>query len=100
MNRQELIEIVAAQTEQSQRAVDRMLAALINTIQDTVAGGEKVSIQGFGTFEPKHQQARTGRNIATGDPVEIPATIKPRFKPGVNFRKIVAPGSFPEQISE
>lgn len=90
MNRQELIEIVAAQTDQSQRAVDQLLTVLVNTIQDTVANGEKVALMGFGTFEPKQQQARLGRNVVTGESIQIPATIKPRFKPGVNFRRIVA----------
>jgi len=92
MNRQELVEIVATETGQSQRAVDQMLAVLVNTIQGAVANGEKVALMGFGTFEPKAQQARLGRNVVTGDPIEIPATVKPRFKPGVNFRKAVADG--------
>jgi len=90
MNRQELIEIVATQTSQSQRTVDQMLTALVNTIQDTVASGEKVALMGFGTFEPKQQQARIGRNVITGDPINIPATVKPKFKAGVNFCRLVA----------
>ena len=90
MNRQELIEIVAAKTNQPQRAVELVLTALITTIQDTVADGEKVALMGFGSFEPKHQEPRVGRNVITGASIEIPAKTKPRFKPGVNFRKVVA----------
>lgn len=101
MNRQELIEIVAAESGQSQRVVDKMLTALVNTIQGTVADGDRVALMGFGTFEAKLQPRRVARNVVTGDPMEIPATVKPRFKPGVHFRKAVADGhphSTPEAV--
>lgn len=89
MNRQELIEIVAQTTGQSQRATNEMLTALINTVQNAVANGEKVTIMGFGSFEAKQTAERTGRDIRTGEPVTIPASIKPKFNPGVDFRNTV-----------
>lgn len=89
MNRQELIEIVAQATGQSQRVTNQMLAALIDTVQSAVANGEKVSIMGFGSFEAKQTAERTGRDIRTGEPVTIPASMKPKFTPGANFRDAV-----------
>lgn len=89
MNRQELIEIVAQTTGQSQRATNEMLTALIDTVQNAVANGEKVTIMGFGSFEAKQTAERTGRDIRTGEPVIIPASWKPKFNPGVNFRDAI-----------
>ncbi len=90
MNRQELIEAIATRTGQSQRQVDNTLTILVHTIQSTVAAGEKVALMGFGTFEPKIQEARQARNLKTGEAIQVPAIAKPRFKAGATFKKIVA----------
>ena len=54
-----------------------MVESVLNTIVATVAAGEKVSLPGFGTFESKHREARTGRNPRTKEAVEIPASTVP-----------------------
>ena len=92
MNRQELIETISARTGQSMRQVDPTLTVLVRTIQEVVASGDKVALMGFGTFEPKIQEARQARNVSTGEAIHVPATTKPRFKPGVTFKKVVAEG--------
>lgn len=53
------------------------------------AGG-KVTIPGFGTFGTKSRAARTGRNPATGEPIQIPAKNYAFFKPGKTLRERVA----------
>ena len=53
---------------------------------DAVAAGEKVSIIGFGTFEKKHRDARTGRNPATGKAMQFAASDTPVFKAGKAFK--------------
>lgn len=52
MTRQELVKAVAERAGHSQTAVNEMLNAMIGTIQDTVAAGDKVVLVGFGAFEP------------------------------------------------
>ena len=54
--------------------------AILNLIRGAAAAGDKVIIQGFGTFEMKTRAARTGRNPRTGLPVEIAATTTLSFK--------------------
>ena len=54
--------------------------AVLNLIRGAAATGEKVIIQGFGTFAMKNRAARTGRNPQTGLPVEIPASTTLTFK--------------------
>ena len=66
------------------------LDAVIDAITKTVAGGDKVTIAGFGTFEPRERSARTGRNPQTGEEIQIAATTVPGFKAGAAFKQAVA----------
>lgn len=52
--------------------------------------GRKVTIPGFGTFGTKSRKARTGRNPANGEPIEIAAKKYTTFKPGKTLRDRVA----------
>lgn len=54
--------------------------ALLNLIRGAATAGDKVILQGFGSFEMKTRAARTGRNPQTGLPVEIPASTTLHFK--------------------
>ena len=60
-------------------------AELIN-----VVAGEKVSLVGFGNFDVKTREARTGRNPKTKEEIQIPATRIPQFKAGKALKDAVA----------
>lgn len=55
-----------------------------------MATGDRVQLVGFGTFETKDREARTGRNPSTGEPMEIPAARLPVFKAGKALKDTVA----------
>ena len=57
---------------------------------EAVAGGDKVSLVGFGSFEPRDRKARDGRNPQTGKTIKIPATTVPAFSAGKGFKQLVA----------
>ena len=61
----------------------------IDTIINTVAEGEKIQIAGFGTFEQRQRNARTGCDPRTGKSIEIPASKVPAFKAGKGFKDVV-----------
>ena len=86
MNRTELIKAVANTTGMTIKDATAAVNATLSTIVSSVAEGEKVSILGFGTFEKKHRDARTGRNPRTMEAVEIAATDVPTFKAGKEFK--------------
>lgn len=86
MNKQELVKIVAEKSEVSQKVAASVLDSALETIMDVVAKNDKVQIVGFGTFESKHREARTGRNPRTKEEVQIPATTVPAFKAGKAFK--------------
>lgn len=80
MNKSELIAAVAKSTGIAQKVVKPVVDTLFTTIADTMASGQEVLISGFGTFSNVPVEAHTGRNPKTGDPVEVAAHGKPRFK--------------------
>ncbi len=80
MNKGQLIEAVASELGESKAAASRALEAVINSITKGVKHDQSVTIVGFGTFTKKTRSARTGRNPATGQPMEIKASTTVGFK--------------------
>lgn len=90
MNKGDLIARVAAETRQTKRDVTAVVTAVLDVIMEEVASGGKVTLVGFGVFEPRNRAERTGRNPQTGDPVKIPAAKVPAFSAGKGFKEVVA----------
>ena len=63
--------------------------ALLEGVASSVAKGERVTFQGFGTFEKTTRAARAGVNPQTGAAIQIPATFAPKFKAGAAFKQLV-----------
>ena len=82
MNKQELIQAVAAKSGLSKKDAEVALTAVIDSITDALKAGEKVSLVGFGTFAVKARAARTGKNPQTGETIEIAASKAPAFAAG------------------
>ena len=90
MNKAELINLVSEKAEISKKDADAIVSATVESIMESVAGGEKVSLVGFGSFEPRERKARNGRNPQTGKTIQIPATTVPAFSAGKGFKELVA----------
>ncbi len=96
MNKAELINSISEKTGHTQVDTLKTLDALLETIEATVAGGDKVQLVGFGTFEPQHRAARAGRNPQTGEPIEIAEATLPKFTPGKLFKDKVVEAHKPK----
>ncbi len=92
MNKNELIDAVAAEAGTTKAESGRVLDAFINQITTAVASGDKVTLVGFGTFQSAKRAAKTGRNPKTGAMLEIPATVTPKFSAGATFKARVKAG--------
>jgi DNA-binding protein HU-beta len=90
MNKSELIEIVAKESELSKAATGKLLDSLVATVTRTVAKGDSVTLVGFGTFKPAKRAARTGKNPQTGAVLKIAARTVPKFTAGAAFKAAVA----------
>ena len=89
MKKTELIAAIAEQSGLTKKDAEKALNATIDTIMKAVAEGDKIQLTGFGTFEQRQRNARTGVDPRTGNSIEIPASKVPAFKAGKGFKAIV-----------
>ena len=89
MNKAELIEAVAEQTDMSKADAGRAVDAIVNTITDAMKKQDDVSLIGFGTFTVRERAARSGRNPQTGETIQIAAAKVPAFKAGKALKDAV-----------
>ncbi len=90
MNKTELVAAVAAKTELTKKDAEKAVSAVIETLTETLAAGQKVQLVGFGTFETREREARIAKNPRTGETVEVPASRIPAFKAGQALKTKVA----------
>src|ERR1700709_1558196 len=86
LNRTELVQAVANETNQSQATVNGVLDALFSTLAKSVADGTKVTIPGWLPVAQTARAARTGRNPQTGEPIEIAASKSVKISAGSKLK--------------
>ena len=79
--KKDLVAAIAKRTGEKKATVEHVFNATLAEIEKALLIGDAVAINGFGTFETKRREARTGRNPRTGEPVEIAASTSVAFKP-------------------
>src|SRR5262245_20214140 len=95
MNRRDLVAALAERTGTDKRSADAALQAFIDTVTDTVASGEVVTISGFAKFARVDRPARMGRNPQTGEAIRIKASRRARVTPLKAFKDAVLTGKRP-----
>ena len=90
MTKTDLINTVAEKTDLSKKDSEKAISALLDSITEALAAGDRVQIVGFGTFEPRERKAREGRNPSNGEPIALPASIVPAFKAGKSLKDAVS----------
>ncbi|NLY88609.1 MAG: HU family DNA-binding protein [Firmicutes bacterium] len=89
MTKAELIEQVAEKTNLTKKDSGKAVDAVLATMTEALARGEKIQLVGFGSFEVRERGARTGRNPQTGAAITIAARKVPVFKPGKALKDAV-----------
>jgi DNA-binding protein HU-beta len=89
MNKADLVVEVANQTGLTKRTSREAVDGVISTIIDSLAGEEKVTLVGFGTFQVMERKARKGVNPQTGKPINISAKKMPKFVAGKSLKEKV-----------
>lgn len=90
MNKTQFIDAVAARLKADHKSTAALLDAILDEVYANVVKGEKVILTGFGAFERRDRAARIGRNPATGAKVRVKKTSVPAFRPGTEFKEIIA----------
>ena len=65
------------------------MAGLIEKITTHLKDGDRIRLTGLGTLEVRDREARTGRNPATGEVIQIAASRKVAFRPAKELKEAV-----------
>ncbi len=84
MNKADMVEGVSKLTG-SRVEAQRIVDFLFTTMRETLRKGEKVVVQGFGSFHIVIRKPKKGRNIKTGQEVLIPARQAIKFRKSKDF---------------
>ncbi len=90
MNKAELIDALTAKMNVDRRHATEAVENIVDTIVRAVHKGDSVTITGFGVFEQRRRAARVARNPRTGETVKVKPTSVPAFRPGAQFKAVVA----------
>ncbi len=89
MNKTELVTEMVNQTNLTKKDVEAVLNSFVDVVTKELKDGGRVQLIGFGTFEVAERAARTGRNPATKETIEIAASKAPKFKAGKALKDAV-----------
>ena len=93
MTRSELIEtITLGQRHLTAKDVELAVKTIIDRMSETLAGGQRIEIRGFGSFSLHYRPPRIGRNPRSGEAVGVSGKYAPHFKPGKQLRDRVNQG--------
>ena len=86
MMQAELQEVIVTKTKLTNQKALRVIIAMQRAIIFELSEGRQVKLEKFGIFKPVQTQSRSGRNPQTGEPLTIPARIRPVFSPSRLFQ--------------
>lgn len=90
MTKVELVNKIAEKADVTKKDAEKALNAVVDSITDALAAGEKITLVGFGTFEVKERKAKEGINPSSKQKIVIPARKVPTFKAGKALKDVVA----------
>lgn len=91
MNKADLVEAVRSAADITRGEAESAVDTVVSEVMSAVSSGERVTVAGFGSFNPSARAARTGRNPQTGEPVRIAASTGVRFAPATAFKQALNP---------
>jgi len=89
MTKAELVDEVARVVQLTKKQAETIVNIVFDSIVDSLRGGQKIELRGFGSFRLRSRKSRTGRNPKTGEKVEVPSKKIPYFKPGKELKELI-----------
>ena len=80
--KKELIERIAAETNQSRADVKKTVQAFLDQVIGELGRGNRLEFRDFGVFEIRERAARVAQNPKTLEPVDVPPRRTVKFKSG------------------
>jgi integration host factor subunit alpha len=104
MTKADIVEQIYEKVGFSKKESAELVEKVFTIIKETLAGGEKVKISGFGNFVVREKNARKGRNPQTGEEICLAARRVLTFKPSLVLKNILndghAGGADPDDVDE
>jgi DNA-binding protein HU-beta len=82
MTKAELVAKIASEGGITKSQAEKAVAGFVSAVSGALAGGDKITLVGFGTFSVGTRAQREGRNPRTGAKIKIPASKVVKFKAG------------------
>lgn len=89
MNKAQLIDAIAEKAELSKADAKKALDAFVESVTETLKGGDRLGLVGFGSFSVSERGERTGINPRTKESITIPAKKVVKFKAGAELSDAV-----------
>ena len=80
---------IAEDQELSKKQAESILTDMVSRITKHIKKGERIRIVGLGIMQVRKRAARTGRNPATGEPIQIKASKKVAFRPAKELKEAI-----------
>lgn len=87
MNKSELIEKLAEKCQINVVQSEEIVTLIYRKMRDTLIGGGRIEIRGFGSFVVKEYGAYEGRNPKTGEKIPVAPKKLPFFKVGKELKE-------------
>ncbi|MBS3770978.1 MAG: integration host factor subunit beta [Bacteroidales bacterium] len=85
MRKAELIDEMAKKTGIEKKNIEQIMETFMETVKESMIGGEDVYLRGFGSFVVKKRAQKKGRDIGKNKEIVIPEHYIPVFKPSKKF---------------
>ena len=89
MNKGEFVDELADKTGFTKKDSKEVLDLMLEITTEALEEGDYVMFTGFGKFEPRARKATTRLNPRTGDEVQVPTKVVPKFKAGKTLKETV-----------
>ncbi len=90
MTKSQLVqELVTRASHISQKDMSLIVDTVFESMIDALGGGDRIELRGFGTFEVRVREPRTGRNPKSGSKVSLGVRKVPFFKAGKELKEII-----------
>ncbi|MEE9291478.1 MAG: HU family DNA-binding protein [Acidobacteriota bacterium] len=89
MNRTELIDAIARETDTDKKQAKTFLEGFTRVVETEIKGDGEIPLPGLGKFKVVKRKARTGRNPATGEPIQIPAKTVVKFSVAKALKELI-----------
>lgn len=87
MTKTELINRLKNDLGYSEAEASRIVDAMMDVMTESLSQGDKITLPGVGSMAVVERAPRKGRNLQTGEELDIPASRNIKFSPGKRLKE-------------